>query len=149
MGIEIERRWLVKSPPTEYAPRTCIVQYYYGDNLRIRSEYNPLTGICVYTRTYKSDINHISREEIEDPINTVEFIALRCLAHKVIRKDRYRYPHGGLVIELDRIRQNDEYLWIAEVELESEDQQFDPPEWFGEEITGNKSYNNFTLAESI
>ena len=37
-------------------------------------------------------------------------------------------------------------LVIAEIELQSEDQQFDKPSWIGEEVSGEKKYYNSKLA---
>jgi len=34
---------------------------------------------------------------------------------------------------------------VAEIELESEDQSFDKPEWVGEEVTGDPRYYNSSL----
>ncbi|HDT2310022.1 TPA: adenylate cyclase, partial [Citrobacter braakii] len=36
-------------------------------------------------------------------------------------------------------------LIVAEVELKSEEQQFDKPEWIGEEVSGDPRYFNSNL----
>ncbi len=38
-----------------------------------------------------------------------------------------------------------EGLIVAEIELESEDQKFEKPEWIGEEVTGDPKYFNSNL----
>jgi adenylate cyclase len=37
---------------------------------------------------------------------------------------------------------------VTEVELESEDQQFEKPGWTGEEVTGNAKYFNSNLIQN-
>lgn len=51
-------------------------------------------------------------------------------------------------IELDRYREDLDGLLVAEVEFPDEEaaDAFEPPEWFDEEVTGNKTYLNETLA---
>jgi CYTH domain-containing protein len=36
---------------------------------------------------------------------------------------------------------------IAEIELDTEDQVFDLPDWIGKEVTGNKKYYNAYLVK--
>ncbi len=47
-------------------------------------------------------------------------------------------PHGGLEIELDVYAGALEGLLVAEVEFatEADAREFEPPEWFGDEVTG-------------
>lgn len=148
MSIEIERRWLIDVLPSlTDVPYTIISQYYYGDGYRVRAEAD-LDNV-VYTKTYKRTISAISREEIEEVVDQLTFIVLKAKADRYITKIRYRIPHDGCIIELDMIELDGDVITIAEVELESEDQEFNPPEWFGEEITGIQEYNNYALARKI
>ena len=153
MAIEIERRWLVDNLPLlEGIPFTFIDQYYYGDGCRVRKELkvsDDFSTSVTYTKTYKRTISAISREEIEEEIDQLAFIVLKAKSDRYISKTRHRIPHDGLVIELDVIKIANGNITIAEVELESEDQEFNPPEWFGEEITGIQEYNNYALARKI
>lgn len=57
-------------------------------------------------------------------------------------------PHGELEIELDVYAGELDGLLTAEVEFPDEETAvaFEAPEWFGEEVTGNTSYLNETLA---
>jgi adenylate cyclase len=65
-----------------------------------------------------------------------------------VEKTRYEIPYGGHVIELDVFHGALEGLIIAEVEFESAEQSagFEPPEWFGEEVTDDGRYQNRNLA---
>ena len=51
-------------------------------------------------------------------------------------------------MELDRYAGELEGLMVAEVEFESEDEAdgFEPPDWLGDEVTGNERYSNQRLA---
>jgi CYTH domain-containing protein len=57
-------------------------------------------------------------------------------------------PYGELKVELDVYEADLEGLKVAEVEFPSEDEagNFQPPDWIGEEVTGDERYLNETLA---
>jgi CYTH domain-containing protein len=63
-------------------------------------------------------------------------------------KTRHVIPHGDRDIELDVYEDELEGLLTAEVEFPDEEaaEEFEPPNWFGEEVTGNTKYLNETLA---
>ena len=63
----------------------------------------------------------------------------------IIDKIRYKVDYKGLTWEIDEFSGENQGLIVAEVELESEDQKFDIPEWIGEEVTGNPRYFNSNL----
>jgi CYTH domain-containing protein len=65
-----------------------------------------------------------------------------------LHKLRKVVPHGGHEIEVDVYRGELEGLVVAEVEFPSEEaaRAFEPPGWFGEEVTGDPRYLNETLA---
>jgi adenylate cyclase len=65
-----------------------------------------------------------------------------------VEKTRYVFPHGELDIELDVYKGELDGLLTAEVEFPDEEtaDDFDPPDWFGEEVTGDERYLNATLA---
>ena len=46
--------------------------------------------------------------------------------------------------ELDHFPRRD--LWLAEIELASEDEPFDRPPWLGDEVTHDPAYGNSRLA---
>jgi CYTH domain-containing protein len=67
-----------------------------------------------------------------------------------VKKVRYKIPHRGLTIELDVYRDNARGLTVAEVEFPSAavSRRFDPPPWFGPEVTGKKKFANSRLAQT-
>ena len=52
---------------------------------------------------------------------------------------------GSHTWEIDVFEGDNEGLVIAEVELESEDEPFDVPEWIGAEVTDDPRYFNANL----
>lgn len=63
----------------------------------------------------------------------------------IIEKKRYKIPVGDVVWEIDEFMGVNAGLIVAEVELKSEEQQFDKPEWIGEEVSGDPRYFNSNL----
>ena len=88
-----------------------------------------------------------SRYEFEQPIPLVdaeELIKL-CLP-SLIEKDRYEVSNKDHTWEVDVFHGANEGLIMAEIELSSEDETFDLPEWVGREVSGNANYYNAQLA---
>lgn len=50
--------------------------------------------------------------------------------------------------EVDEFHEEDDGLIIAEIELPSEDTQFDKPQWLGKEVTQDSTYYNSTLSKT-
>lgn len=94
-----------------------------------------------------SSANGLSRFEWEKEILVDDANALLMLCEDfVIDKTRYLIPFGSVVFEVDVFEGANEGLVIAEVELETTDQQFDKPEWLGQELTGDERFYNAYLS---
>ncbi len=63
----------------------------------------------------------------------------------ILEKERYQIEYKGLIWEVDEFLGENKGLLVAEVELDSEDQVFDKPDWIGEEVTGDPKYYNSNL----
>ena len=63
----------------------------------------------------------------------------------MIDKTCYLIEVGGHVFEVDEFYGDNEGLVLAEVELSSEDEAYEKPEWLGEEVTGDIRYYNSML----
>ena len=63
----------------------------------------------------------------------------------LIEKTRYRIDYQGLVWEIDEFEGENAGLVIAEVELESVDQEIAFPAWIGQEVTTEPRYYNASL----
>lgn len=83
--------------------------------------------------------------EYEIPISEAnEMLDLVC-EKPLIEKKRYRLGYQGLVWEVDEFLGENYGLILAEVELSSENQEFQKPDWLGEEVTGDPKYFNSNL----
>lgn len=63
------------------------------------------------------------------------------------RKTRYVVNEGKSTFEVDEFHGDNKGLIIAEIELESENQPFEKPEWLGEEVTNDIRYYNAYLSK--
>ena len=146
MAIEIERKFLVKDG---WRPE--------GEPISLRQGYLPLSGpMLVRIRqqddraflTLKGRVDGVTRSEYEYEIPTqdAEELLMRC--HKpLIEKMRYLVPVGSYTWEVDVFSGANEGLVVAEIELSSEDEVFDRPDWIGEEVSGDSRYYNSNLAK--
>jgi len=65
-----------------------------------------------------------------------------------IDKVRYRLPVGDILWEIDEFAGENAGLIVAEVELTSEAQPFEKPNWLGEEVSGQAKYYNASLVRN-
>jgi adenylate cyclase len=151
LAKEIERKFLVKGNwhrDDEYPYK--IKQGYLNTDpdrtVRIRIEYDP-KQIWAWL-TVKGRNQGAVRNEYEvvlgDHITAEEMIDTTCL--HVIHKTRTVQYHHGLKWEIDEFHGNNQGLIVAEIELESEDQELILPDWIGEEVTTDPRYYNSSLA---
>ena len=147
MATETERKFLVKGEFRHLAVKEIkIIQSYLSIDpdktirLRIADEKAFLT---IKGRPEK---NSITRNEWEFQIPVTDAVEMMriCLPGKIV-KTRYLVPSGKHTFEVDVFHEKNEGLIIAEIELTSEDEQFDKPDWLGEEVTGNPEYYNANL----
>ncbi len=146
MAKEIERKFLIRGDVwRSLAKGTSYRQGYLNSakerTVRIRTiddkAFLTIKGLTVGA----------TRSEYEYEIPLAECNAmLDTLAEKpIIDKKRYKVPFGGLTWEIDEFFGDNAGLIVAEVELKSEDQAFNKPEWVGEEVTGDARYFNSNL----
>jgi CYTH domain-containing protein len=83
--------------------------------------------------------------EYEIPVADAEEMLQLC-EDGVIDKRRYLVQAGPHTFEVDEFYGQNEGLLIAELELETEDEPFEKPEWLGPEVTGNVRYYNSFLS---
>jgi adenylate cyclase len=147
VGMEVERKFLVSEVPSlDGAEADEILQGYLAigsdGEVRVRRKGDKL----LLTAKRGSGI---SREEAEIELDRASFDGLWPLTEgRRLQKRRHVLPHGELKIELDVYAGELEGLVVAEVEFRSEEDAnaFDPPDWLGEEVTGDHRYLNETLA---
>jgi CYTH domain-containing protein len=91
----------------------------------------------------------MSRDETEIDLGRAQFEALWPLTEgRRVSKVRYLVSHDDATIEVDVFEGPLAGMCIGEIEFESEAESegFDPPDWLGEEVTGDKRYLNESLA---
>ena len=60
----------------------------------------------------------------------------------LIDKTRYLVKSGTHTFEVDEFYGENEGLVMAEVELQSEDEDYEKPDFIGKEVTGDRRYYN-------
>ena len=147
MATEIERKFLVSGEfASETAESRHVVQGYLNSSrertvrVRISGDRGFLT-----IKGVTSD-SGMSRFEWEHEISIDEAEALMGLCEPgVIDKTRFIIPFAGHVFEVDVFHGANEGLVLAELELSSEDDEFERPHWLGKEVTGDVRYYNSML----
>ncbi len=149
MAIELERKFLVKGDyKSKASGKTRIVQGYISSDpsrsVRVR-----IADKGFLTIKGKSDDSHIGRFEWEREIPLKEARELLELCEPgVISKTRYFIKEGDCTFEVDEFCGENAPLVIAEIELQSSDQQIPAPEWLGKEVTGDLRYYNSYLVKN-
>ena len=144
--MEIERKFLVKRENLpenlEQYPSKAIEQGYLCTE--------PVVRIRKSNDNYKSK-GLLAREEYNLPLTKEAYEHLKPKADGiVISKIRYVIPEkDGLSIELDVFKAPYEGLLLAEVEFPNEEaaHAYQPPKWFGEDVTYSAEYHNSTLSK--
>ncbi len=82
-----------------------------------------------------------SEFEYQIPVEEAKEILDTLCARPLIEKKRYKIVQNNLIWEVDEFLGENQGLIIAEVELESEDQEIILPDWIDREVTDPKYYN--------
>jgi len=149
MHREIERKFLVRKLPEQLAefPHAEISQGYLvslDDGLQVRLRKSNER----YSLTYKRGVGNV-REEREVELTPMQFDALwPATEGKRLEKTRYDIPLGNRVVEIDVYGGRHNGLVVAEVEFDDEEsaKNFQPPDWLGDDVTGDPRYSNQLLA---
>lgn len=151
--MEIEKKYLVKGTPEGgfAAYRKLYLEQGYlhkSPVIRIRRIQDEQGDTYILTikgkgLTVREEWEMIlSKEEYESMLPKVE--------DGLIRKNRYLIPlTEGLMAEVDEfLNPSLQPLVVAEVEFPSVEtmERFEAPDWFGEDVSGDPSYQNNTLS---
>ena len=144
---EIERKFLVDG--TKWKPSgsgTSIIQGYLSvepeRTVRVRT-----MGDKAFL-AIKGKPKGLKRVEIEYaiPAPDAEILMKLCKYPPIIKK-RYQEMHNNMIWEIDIFESNQKGLILAEVELESEEQEVIPPQWVKMEVSNDHRYFNSWLAQ--
>ncbi len=73
---------------------------------------------------------------------------LQFCEQEIIEKTRYLVKVGAHIFEVDEFYGSNQGLLVAEVELQSEDEEFEKPSWLGKEVTHDIRYYNSMLVKT-
>lgn len=146
MATEIERKFLLAGEGWRALARGSRYRQGYlstvkGRTVRVRSVegkgFLTIKGATVgATRSeYEYEIPGTDADEMLDSL----------CERPIIEKNRYRIPLAGVIWEVDEFLGVNAGLVVAEVELQSEDQFFEKPDWIGAEVTDDPKYFNSSL----
>lgn len=147
--MEIERKFTIdklKWDKLEKPEPILIAQSYLSttpeSTVRIR-----LKGEKAYL-TIKGQTKGITRPEFEYPIPVEDALEMmKTLTSKTLTKKRYEMPFGNHIWEVDVFEGKLEGLIIAEIELKSENEFFQQPDWVLEDVSADPQYYNSKLIE--
>ncbi len=147
MGIEIERKFLVANDGwrKNIISKTRLKQGYLANQERASVRVR-IDGDQAYL-TIKSATLGIRRSEFEYeiPIHDAEDMLDQIATPPFIEKTRYGVKCDEHVWEIDLFYGENEGLIVAEIELEAEDENFELPDWAGEEVSADARYFNVCL----
>lgn len=146
MGVEIERKFLLAGDAWRALGTPVLLRQGYLSSKRERVVRVRIEGEQAML-TIKGASVGASRGEWEYPIpmpDAEEFLGQLC-EQPIIEKYRRRIDFGGMVWEVDEFLGVNAGLVVAEIELTSEDQPFDKPDWIAAEVTDDARYFNANL----
>jgi adenylate cyclase len=148
MALEIERKYLVindkwrENVIDESVMKQGYLAHVPNASVRVR-----VSGKEARL-TVKGSSKGISRNEYEYsiPRQDAEEMLQNHIAGAVIEKVRYRVKCGDHIWDLDLFTGANRGLIMAEVELGSEQEEFNIPDWAGEEVSSDSRYYNANLS---
>ena len=149
MALEIERRFLVlETGFLQPLTGERIIQGYVAKEAGAMTTRVRIRGQRAYL-TLKGPINDLCRDEFEYPIpvdDARQILASHC-GGVLVEKTRYLVDYRSQCFEVDVFHGRLSGLTIAELELARPDQHIQRPPWLGPEVTGDKRYGNYALAQ--
>ncbi|MCR5076438.1 MAG: CYTH domain-containing protein [Prevotella sp.] len=143
-GLEIERKFLVhKQTDWKHHASSCshIQQGYFAAINTVRVRIRDDKGYLTIKGPSRN--GGMTRYEFEKEISLQEAEQLMQLCEPgVVDKHRYIVEHAGHTFEIDEFHGDNAGLVMAEVELGSENEQFDKPDFIGQEVTGDRRFYN-------
>jgi adenylate cyclase len=146
MGVEIERKFLVRGDAWMTLGEPVFFRQGYLSSHKERVVRVRIEGDRAVMTIKGRNVGAV-RGEWEYPIPMEDAAELldRLCEQPLIEKYRRRIDFAGNVWEVDEFLGANSGLVVAEIELQSEDQQFDKPDWVGDEVTDDLRYLNSSL----
>lgn len=159
MAKEIELKFLVEDNWEQRAKdaghvfvsaRTIRQGYISTGENSVRVRINGTGGYATATLTVKGKAVGISRSEYEYtiPVSHAEEMLTTLCSNRIIEKTRqFVLDEYNQQWEVDTFTNKHKGLVLAELELESEDQQVHVPTWVKQDVSTNPHYTNAFLSE--
>lgn len=149
MATEIERKFLVRE--------TAFLHGREGDRIIQGYVAKEPGAMCTRVRlradraylTLKGPREGISRDEFEYaiPVADAQRILAQYCGNRIIHKTRYLVDYADQAFEVDVFEGRHVGLVIAEIELPREDTPVVLPPWAGREVTHDRRFGNYVLAQ--
>ncbi len=148
--LEIERKFLVHKEEEVYKKMAFekhrITQAYILSSKQASIRVRISDEKAFLTIKGPSDSKGITRSEFEKQITLNEAHQLLKLCQPgFIEKTRYLVSFKDHIFEVDEFYGENEGLVMAEVELKSEEETFEKPDFIGDEVTGDRRFYNSSL----
>ena len=148
MAKEIERKFLVDQ---DLLPKNIIGEEYIQAYIAINDQGIVRIRIkgSIALLTIKTSEKGMTRNEFEYEVPLEDAKSLVELFNdKIIYKTRYKITIDKKLWEVDEFHKENKGLWLAEIELKSENELFSLPKWIKKEVTGDQKYFNEYLSEN-
>ena len=147
MGLEIERRFLVKNDKWKnfITKKTYIEQGYLSKNLNdwiVRIRFNGMD----FKIALKKHIKNFTNFEFEYLIPQKDGEKILSNLKHIIKKERYSLEVDKKTWILDCFKDKNYPLEIAEIEFKKETEDLNLPSFLSKEITGISIFSNVSLA---
>lgn len=148
MALEIEHKFLVDVAKIPVATKTIkMVQGYVPSDpliaVRVRIE-GDVAKLAVKAK--KSELTRFEYEYEIPMADAVEMLENVC-QKPFIEKVRHIIEHKGHTWEVDFFERENIGLVLAEIEVKSEEEVFELPDWVTREVTDKKEYRNNYLGK--
>ena len=149
MGIEIERKFLLSADTWKELAKGTYYRQGYLNSQKERTVRVRTIGDTGFLTIKGISVGATRMEyEYEIPVEDARVLLSELCEKPLIEKKRYKIEFAGFIWEVDEFFGENEGLIVAEIELESEDQQFEKPEWVGKEVSDDPRYFNSSLIKN-
>lgn len=149
MAIEIERKFLVKGEFRNLVEKSVRIRQGYISSVPERSVririMNDRGFLAIKGETNSSGKSRYEWET-EIPVTEAEELLNIC-EPGLIEKTRHLVKYRKHIFEIDEFYGDNKGLILAEIELKSESENIEMPDWIGEEVTGDPKYYNVMLTK--
>jgi CYTH domain-containing protein len=146
VATEIERKFLVVGDDWRSLAAATEIRQGYLSTVKERTVRVRVIGDRGYVTVKGITVGATRTEfEYEIPVADAHQMLDQLCERPIIEKTRSRIDVAGLIWEVDSFAGVNAGLVVAEVELEDEAQEIDPPRWIGEEVTDDPRYFNANL----